>query len=359
MEQCRERTSCGGCCLGLPSVSTPRATTVPAACVCSAPRARSLSGSWPSDQRPGLNSFNSTAGRALASGLVVSFPLAPFQVVGPGPTVRQSYNEGTNVLLRGLAPRRLEGAVAFRPEEQRRFVPYCLFPLAFGSWCADDDVFFVPDLGANWSRRTTTRYPRRLRVGRPRAEVVAEMARSRLPAPPIAPDWTFRRPLDGAAANQCCNLTSGAYSDFRVYGSRPPGAGEPSALSLSTIWVGQHWPNTLAQKLNIQEVDETKSSDAENGALSGYEHIITLEETPQTTSRWERGMRLKTPSVWPGQSSRRQTRDLRKLANKIKTNHELALSLWKTRQHDAQFLATAPYQSQSPVRGAYEWEGEW
>jgi 3-methyladenine DNA glycosylase AlkD len=32
--------------------------------------------------------------------------------------------------------------------------------------------------------------------------------------------------------------------------------------------------------------------------------------------------------------------DLRKLANKIKTNHELALSLWKTGNIDAQFLAT-------------------
>lgn len=32
--------------------------------------------------------------------------------------------------------------------------------------------------------------------------------------------------------------------------------------------------------------------------------------------------------------------DVRKLANKIKTNHELALSLWKTENVDAQFLAT-------------------
>src|SRR2546425_12383459 len=32
--------------------------------------------------------------------------------------------------------------------------------------------------------------------------------------------------------------------------------------------------------------------------------------------------------------------DIRILANKIKTNHELALSLWKTGNIDAQFLAT-------------------
>ena len=32
--------------------------------------------------------------------------------------------------------------------------------------------------------------------------------------------------------------------------------------------------------------------------------------------------------------------DIRKLANKIKSNHELALSLWKTGNVDAQFLAT-------------------
>jgi 3-methyladenine DNA glycosylase AlkD len=32
--------------------------------------------------------------------------------------------------------------------------------------------------------------------------------------------------------------------------------------------------------------------------------------------------------------------DVRKLANKIKTNHELALALWKTGNIDAQFLAT-------------------
>jgi 3-methyladenine DNA glycosylase AlkD len=32
--------------------------------------------------------------------------------------------------------------------------------------------------------------------------------------------------------------------------------------------------------------------------------------------------------------------DVRKLANKIKTNHELAMALWKTGNIDAQFLAT-------------------
>ena len=41
--------------------------------------------------------------------------------------------------------------------------------------------------------------------------------------------------------------------------------------------------------------------------------------------------------------------DLRMLAKKIKTNHELALSLWKTGNVDAQFLAVAPDQAEGPV----------
>ena len=50
---------------------------------------------------------------------------------------------------------------------------------------------------------------------------------------------------------------------------------------------------------------------------------------------------LKTPRAGAGDNQFGVKRgDLRILANKIKTNHELALSLWKTGNIDAQFLAT-------------------
>jgi 3-methyladenine DNA glycosylase AlkD len=46
--------------------------------------------------------------------------------------------------------------------------------------------------------------------------------------------------------------------------------------------------------------------------------------------------------------------DVRKLANKIKTNHELALALWKTGNIDAQFLAVLLMQPQKLSAGELE-----
>ena len=63
-----------------------------------------------------------------------------------------------------------------------------------------------------------------------------------------------------------------------------------------------------------------------------------------------------------------QRGDLRKLANKIKTNHELALSLWKTGNIDAQFLAALLIKANQlsadeldrMVRSAtFAWVAEW
>ncbi|MBI5760799.1 MAG: DNA alkylation repair protein [Planctomycetales bacterium] len=69
---------------------------------------------------------------------------------------------------------------------------------------------------------------------------------------------------------------------------------------------------------------------------------MTLEEiVRQLESLGNAGVRAQNAKWGAGDNQFGVSRgDVRKLANKIKTNHELALSLWKTGNIDAQFLAT-------------------
>src|SRR5438093_12862662 len=69
---------------------------------------------------------------------------------------------------------------------------------------------------------------------------------------------------------------------------------------------------------------------------------MTLEETlRQLESLGNAGVRAQNAKRGAGDNQFGvKLGDLRVLAKKIKTNHELALSLWKTGNIDAQFLAT-------------------
>jgi 3-methyladenine DNA glycosylase AlkD len=69
---------------------------------------------------------------------------------------------------------------------------------------------------------------------------------------------------------------------------------------------------------------------------------MTLEETlEQLESLGNEGVRAQNAKSGAGDNQFGVSRgDLRILAKKIKTNHDLALSLWKTGNVDAQFLAT-------------------
>jgi len=68
---------------------------------------------------------------------------------------------------------------------------------------------------------------------------------------------------------------------------------------------------------------------------------MTLKETmKQLESLGDEGMRAYNTKNGAGDNFGVKLGDLRVLAKKIKTNHELALALWKTGNIDAQFLAT-------------------
>jgi 3-methyladenine DNA glycosylase AlkD len=69
---------------------------------------------------------------------------------------------------------------------------------------------------------------------------------------------------------------------------------------------------------------------------------LTVEEVlRQLESLGDEGIRAHNAKNGAGDNQFGVKRgDIRKLADKIKTNHELALSLWKTGNLDAQFLAT-------------------
>ncbi len=73
---------------------------------------------------------------------------------------------------------------------------------------------------------------------------------------------------------------------------------------------------------------------------------ITLEETLKTLeSLGNEGVRDQNSKSGAGDNQFGVKRgDLRDLAAKIKSNHDLALSLWKTENIDAQFLATLLFQ---------------
>ena len=90
-----------------------------------------------------------------------------------------------------------------------------------------------------------------------------------------------------------------------------------------------------------------KAAEAKTAPARAKSTTVTLEEAMrQLKSLGNAAVRAQNAKSGPWGSGAGDNQfgvsrgDVRKLANKIKTNHELALSLWKTGNIDAQFLAT-------------------
>lgn len=98
----------------------------------------------------------------------------------------------------------------------------------------------------------------------------------------------------------------------------------------------------MAKKLTSKKATKNKTAKAKTVPAKTKGTTMTLEETlRQLKSLGNEGMRAQNAKSGAGDNQFGVKRgDLRILANKIKTNHELALSLWKTGNIDAQFLAT-------------------
>ena len=98
----------------------------------------------------------------------------------------------------------------------------------------------------------------------------------------------------------------------------------------------------MAKKLTSKKATKNKAAKAKTTPAQTTSTTITLEETlRQLESLGNAGVRAQNAKWGAGDNQFGVQRgDLRILANKIKTNHELALSLWKTGNIDAQFLAT-------------------
>ena len=98
----------------------------------------------------------------------------------------------------------------------------------------------------------------------------------------------------------------------------------------------------MAKKMTSKKVTKPKAAKAKAAPAQTKSTTMTLEETlRQLESLGNAGVRAQNAKSGAGDNQFGVKRgDLRILANKIKTNHELALSLWKTGNIDAQFLAT-------------------
>src|SRR5204863_2221854 len=97
-----------------------------------------------------------------------------------------------------------------------------------------------------------------------------------------------------------------------------------------------------SRKVTKSKLAKTKTTPAQARSTAW-----TLEETlKQLESLGNAGVRAQNAKSGPLGSGAGDNQfgvsrgDVRKLANTIKTNHELALSLWKTGNIDAQFLTT-------------------
>ena len=91
----------------------------------------------------------------------------------------------------------------------------------------------------------------------------------------------------------------------------------------------------------------TKTSKVKTPAVRSKSAPMTLEEAlKELESLGNAGVRAQNAKTGPWGSGASDNQfgvsrgDVRKLANKIKTNHDLALALWNTGNVDAQFLAT-------------------
>jgi 3-methyladenine DNA glycosylase AlkD len=103
----------------------------------------------------------------------------------------------------------------------------------------------------------------------------------------------------------------------------------------------------MAKKLTTKTATKTKAASAKKTAPAlAKSTTMTLEEAMrQLKALGNEGVRAQNAKSGPMGSGAGDNQfgvargDVRKLANKIKTNHELALALWKTGNVDAQFLA--------------------
>ena len=103
----------------------------------------------------------------------------------------------------------------------------------------------------------------------------------------------------------------------------------------------------MAKKSTIAKTTKSKAAVAKAGPPKAKSGATTLEETLRELESLgdekTRAQNAKSGPLGSGAGDNQfgvKRGDLRKLADKIKTNHELALALWKTGNIDAQFLAT-------------------
>ena len=103
----------------------------------------------------------------------------------------------------------------------------------------------------------------------------------------------------------------------------------------------------MATKATSNTPKKSKATTAKTKPAQTKSATMTLDEAMrQLESLGNAGVRAQNSKSGPlgngaGDNQFGVSRgDVRKLANKIKTNHELALALWKTGNIDAQFLAT-------------------
>jgi 3-methyladenine DNA glycosylase AlkD len=102
----------------------------------------------------------------------------------------------------------------------------------------------------------------------------------------------------------------------------------------------------MAKKPASKQATKPKAARAKTAPAQTKSTTTTLEETlRELESLGNAGVRAQNAKSGPMGSGAGDNQfgvsrgDVRKLASKIKTNHELALSLWKTGNVDAQFLA--------------------
>jgi 3-methyladenine DNA glycosylase AlkD len=98
----------------------------------------------------------------------------------------------------------------------------------------------------------------------------------------------------------------------------------------------------MAKKTTSAKTTTGNAARAKTAPAQAKSTTMTLEETlRQLESLGNAGVRAQNAKSGAGDNQFGVKRgDLRILANKIKTNHELAVSLWKTGNIDAQLLAT-------------------
>ena len=97
----------------------------------------------------------------------------------------------------------------------------------------------------------------------------------------------------------------------------------------------------MAKELTSKKATKRKAVKAKAAPDRGKGTAVTVEEIlRRLESLGDAGVRAQNAKWGAGDNQFGLKRgDIRKLADKIKTNHELGLSLWKTGNIDAQFLA--------------------